>query len=119
MRFFHQYLGIGLIAVFAAIGIWGLVAWFRNRDPGRGFWGLLVAAQVGIGIQLVAGAILFSLGGRRPWLHYAYGLFPILVLIVAHRMSRKLPGLEWAAFAIAGLVSSGLLLRGYVTGLGG
>lgn len=117
MQLFHQYLGIGLTAVFAAIGIWGIGAWLRNRDPGRAFWGLLAGAQVGIGIQFIAGAVLFAMGGRRPWLHYAYGLFPILLLIVAHRMSRRLPGLEWVGFSIACLISSGLLLRAYLTGL--
>ncbi|MGH9194692.1 MAG: hypothetical protein ACRD1T_03010, partial [Acidimicrobiia bacterium] len=63
--------------------------------------------------------VLFALGGRRPWLHYAYGGFPIVVIVAAHRLSRRIEGLEWVAFAVAGAVNFGLLLRGFMTGTGG
>ena len=112
----HRFLGVALIAIFGSFGVWGLVAWFRNLDPGRGFWWLIAAAQVGVGLQALLGVVLFVSGGRRTWLHYAYGIFPVLLLIVAHRSGKRLKGLEWLAFAFVGLVSAGLLLRGFMTG---
>ena len=118
LNLLHRALGIALIAIFGSFGIWGLVAWFRNRDPGRGFWLLIAAGQVAIGLQAVLGILLFVTDGRRTWLHYAYGIFPVLLLIVAHRSGKRLKGLEWLAFALVGLVSVGLLLRGYMTGSG-
>jgi hypothetical protein len=119
VNFLHRYLGIALIAIFGIFGVWGLIAWFRNRDPGAVFWGLVATAQVGIGLQAVLGGILLVTAGRRPWLHYAYGVFPILLLVIAHRLSKRLAGLEWIGFAFAGLISVGLLLRAYTTGGGG
>jgi hypothetical protein len=62
--------------------------------------------------------VLLAMGGSQSLLHYAYGIFPALVLIVAHRFSKRFPGIEWAVFALAGLVIFGLLLRGYMTGIG-
>ena len=118
MNLLHRYLGVALIAIFGAFGVWGLVAWFRNRDPGGGFWALLAAGQIVIGAQAVLGAILLVTAGRRPWLHYAYGIFPVLLLFLAHRLSKRLSGLEWLGFAFAGLISVGLLLRAYMTGTG-
>lgn len=120
MSLVHTYLGLGLISIFALIAVWGGVSAIRNKHPGRGFWWLLTAGQVGLGLQVIAGIALFASGARRPWLHYAYGGFPILVLAFVHRFSKKrLPGLEWAAFAVAGLVIAGLLTRGYMTGTPG
>ena len=58
-------------------------------------------------------------GARRPWLHYSYGIFPVLVLAVAHRISKKYQGIEWAVFAVAAFVIVGLLVRAYMTGTAG
>jgi hypothetical protein len=118
MPIFHNALGATLAAVFFVIFVWGTVAWIRNRDPGRWFWGLLGVGQAMIGLQVLAGGILLLMGHRRPWLHYSYGLFAVLVLIVAHRLSRKYTGVAWAVFAVAGLVVTGLLGRAYMTGVG-
>lgn len=114
----HAYFGLALVAVFLVLGVWGLISWFRNRHPGEWFWRTLAVGQVGLGIQLIVGLILFVLGRRRSLLHYAYGIFPILVLVIAHRYSKRLEGLEWAVFAFAGFVNFGLLLRAYMTGMG-
>lgn len=114
----HSWIGLALVALFLLIGLVGLFFWIRNTDPGVWFWRMVAAGQVGIGLQAITGIVLLAAGGRRPWLHYAYGVFPALVLVVAHRLSRRFAGIEWAVFALAGLVSFGLLLRGYMTGLG-
>lgn len=117
MVFTHQYLGLVLVWLFLLIALWGLAGWLRNRDPSALFWRGVAAAQIGLGLQVVVGIFLYLVGGRRPpILHYAYGLFPILVMFAAHRISRRLTGLEWAVFSFAGLVNFGLLLRAYMTG---
>ena len=113
----HQFIGLAVASVFLALSIWGLVSWIRNRDPGASFWRLLATGQVGLGLQVLVGAGLLLLRGGQPWLHYVYGIFPVLVLFVAHRSSKRFEGLEWAAFAVAGFFIFGLQLRGYMTGL--
>lgn len=113
----HRIVGLALAGTFLALFIWGLIAWLRNRHPGQAFWRVLAGAQAGIGVLAMTGVMSFALGGRRPLLHYAYGAFPVVVLVFAHRFARKLEGLEWAAFALAGLFNFGLLARGFMTGL--
>ena len=119
MRLIHQYLGLGIGGAFLLLSLWGLFQWIRNADPSPLYYRLLAAAQVGLALQVIVGIVMF-LGFRDgPFnaLHMIYGGFPILVLIAAHRYSAKLQGLEWVAFAVAGLFIFGLQLRGYMTGL--
>lgn len=119
LRTIHGEFGLGAAFLFLIIALWGVVFWIRNRDPGSFFWRLVAAAQVGVGIQIVLGiAMLATQKGRPEWLHYAYGTFPVLTLVVAHVYSKKAKGLEWVAFGIVGLVNFGLMYRGYMTGQG-
>lgn len=118
MSTFHTYLGLAVAALFLLLFLWATVAWIRNRHPAPAFWNTLTITQVGLAILAVTGIAVFAFGGRQPWLHYAYGGFPILIVIFAHRISGRFEGLEWAVFGIAGLVNFGLLTRGFMTGLG-
>jgi len=113
----HRFIGIAIAAAFLALSLWGLVSWIRNSDPGASFWRLLAAGQVALGLQVLVGVGMLLLRGGQPFLHYVYGIFPVLVLFVAHRSSKRFQGLEWAAFAIAGFFIFGLQLRGYMTGI--
>lgn len=112
----HRFVGLGIAAIFALLAVWGLVLWIRNRNPGQGFWYVLAAGQIGLGVQVLFGVVMFFLRGGMDPLHYVYGAFPILVLLAAHRFSRNFQGLEWVAFALAGLFIFGLQLRGFMTG---
>ncbi|MEO7803143.1 MAG: hypothetical protein ABIS18_01495 [Actinomycetota bacterium] len=115
----HRGFGILLGAAFLLMGVWGMLAWFRNKDPGSGFWRLLAGCQVGIGVQALIALVLFFLTApedRPNPLHYLYGAFPVVALVFAHRFSVKLKGIEWVAFAIAGLFIFGLQVRGFMTG---
>lgn len=112
----HRFVGLGIAAIFGLLAVWGLVLWMRNRDPGQGFWRLLAVGQVGLGVQVLFGIVMFFLRGGMEPLHYVYGAFPLLVLFAAHRYSRNFKGLEWVAFALAGLFIFGLQLRGFMTG---
>lgn len=112
----HQVLGLLLAGIFGAISLGGLISWIANKDPGAWFWRLLAAGQAGLGLQLLVGSLVLLTHGSRSILHYMYGGFPVLVLLFVHRTSRRMKGLEWAAFAAASFFIFGLQLRGYVTG---
>lgn len=117
-------MGYSVPAGFALLALWTLYAFVRNRSPGAWFWHLLAALQVIIGVQVIVGGVLY-LDGQRPsttgpeWLHYVYGgLFPAVVLVVAHRFARRLDGVAWLAFGVAAVVNFGLTFRALQTGLG-
>ena len=116
MTDFHRYIGLALAGLFLLIFFWAVVSWFRNKHPGPWFWRSLAVAQIALAGPALTGAILFLIGNRPHILHFAYGAFPILVLVAAHRLSKRFEGLEWALFGIAGLVNFGLLVRGFMTG---
>jgi hypothetical protein len=119
MPTFHKFLGGSVAAIFLALFVWGTIFWILNKNPGRYFWGLLGLGQVLLGLQVLAGVILLAMGRSRIWLHYSYGLFSLLVLYTAHRISKKFEGVEWAVFAVASVVVFGLLVRAYMTGTAG
>ncbi len=118
----HVAIGIAIISAFALLALWGLFAKVFRREPGKWYWRLLAAAQVAIGVQVVAGVILLLMGDRRPLLHYGYGaLFPAFVLSYAHQMARNPQARwrPWVIFSWAALFCFGLTLRALMTGLAG
>jgi hypothetical protein len=82
---FHVGLGVALIAVNAAAGLWGAWCWWR-RWPGRGFWPLLRVGQGLVMLQALDGAILLIAGYDLPQLHLIYGLMPLGVSFVAEQL---------------------------------
>ena len=85
MTAFHIALGVALIAVNAAAGLYGTFAWWRDTSA-PGFWPLLRAGQVLVLIQALDGAILLLMGKDLPPLHLIYGLVPIGVSFVAEQL---------------------------------
>ncbi|MBA2425710.1 MAG: hypothetical protein H0V60_01355 [Actinobacteria bacterium] len=124
MDILHRYVGFAIPAGFAVMWLWAIYAFVRNRDPGGGYWILLAALQVVIGIQLVVGTALFATGARPQsngpsWLHYVYGAaFPALMLILAHRYAKRVTRFPWAVFAVAAFLNSASTFRALQTGLG-
>ncbi len=114
----HRFVGFAVVGLFALGWLWGLAAKLVRRDPGEWFWRWLAAVQVVTGGQAVIGTALFALGRRQQLLHYAYGLFPLLVLAIAHAVARRYQGEPWVPFAWAAFFSFGLTLRALTTGLG-
>jgi hypothetical protein len=123
----HKYIGYAVVSALGLLWLWPLVTWLvgkamrRRMEPGRGFWPFLAVIQVTLAIQVVAGLILLGTHGvsAEPVLHYLYGsLFPIIVLVVAHVVARKLERDQWVPFAYAGFFCFGLTLRALFTGLG-
>jgi hypothetical protein len=82
---FHIVLGVALIAVNAAAGLWGAWCWWRWWQ-GRGFWPLLRVGQGLVMLQAVDGAILLIAGYDLPELHLIYGLVPLGVSFVAEQL---------------------------------
>lgn len=125
MSDFHRYIAYSIPAGFALLAIYALVSFIRNKAPGDPFWKLLGGLQVVLGIQVVAGGIMYLFMNLRPqsngpeWLHYVYGgLFPVALLTFAHRVARKNESLAWIVFGGVGFVIFGLTFRALQTGLG-
>jgi heme A synthase len=79
----HIAVGVCLIALNAAAGIVGGIAWYRDR-PSIPFWYLLRAAQVSVFVQALLGGILVVTNHEpKEGLHYLYGILPILVSFIA------------------------------------
>lgn len=120
----HRLVAYAVPAGFALLTLGALFTFLRNREPGAWYWSLLAAVQVVLGVQVVVGVILFLMGNRArtegpDWLHYVYGgLFPLAVLVAAHRFASRHAGAEVAVFGFASLVAFGLTFRALQTGLG-
>ncbi len=79
----HIAVGVCLIALNAAAGIVGGIAWYRNR-PSIPFWYLLRAAQVSVFVQALLGGLLVVTNHEpKEGLHYLYGILPLLVSFIA------------------------------------
>lgn len=79
----HIAVGICLIALNAAAGLIGGVAWYHDR-PSVPFWYLLRAAQVSVFIQaLLGGLLLVTNHEPEEGLHYLYGILPLAISFIA------------------------------------
>ena len=79
----HIAVGVCLIALNAAAGVVGGIAWYRDRAS-IPFWYLLRAAQVSVFAQALLGGILVVTNHEpKEGLHYLYGILPILVSFIA------------------------------------
>ena len=85
MTVVHIAIGVGLIVVNAAAGLWGLWGWWRRRHA-PGFWPLLRVGQALVILQAIDGAILLLLGRDLPELHLIYGLVPLGVSFIAEQL---------------------------------
>ena len=85
MTALHIALGVTLIAVNAVAGLYGGLAWWRDR-PAPGFWPLLRTGQALVMIEAVDGAVLLITGEELPELHLIYGLLPLAVSFFAEQL---------------------------------
>jgi hypothetical protein len=120
----HEYIAYAIPAGWALLALWAGVSFLRDKAPRDLFWTLLAALQVAVGVQAVIGAILFVMGHRPAsrgpsWLHYVYGaLFPLFVLVLAHRYARRYESISWVVFGIAAFLVFASTFRALQTGLG-
>ena len=79
----HIAVGVLLIALNAAAGLVGGIAWYRNRAS-IPFWYLLRAAQAAVFLQALLGGLLVVTGHEpEESLHYLYGILPLVVSFIA------------------------------------
>lgn len=79
----HIAVGVCLIALNAAAGVVGGIAWYRDRTS-IPFWYLLRAAQVSVFVQALLGGLLVVTNHEpKEGLHYLYGVLPIVVSFIA------------------------------------
>jgi hypothetical protein len=81
----HIALGVALIAVNLAAGLYGGWAWWQWRDA-PGFWPLLRTGQVLVAVEAAIGLVLWIGGDELPPLHLVYGLTPLGVSFVAEQL---------------------------------
>jgi hypothetical protein len=81
----HIAIGVALLAVNLAAGLWGAWCWWRVRDA-PGFWPLLRTGQALVMVQAVDGGILVLMGRELPDLHLVYGLVPLGVSFLAEQL---------------------------------
>src|SRR3954454_15036228 len=80
---FHIAIRICLIALNAAAGVVGGLAWYRDR-PSIPFWYLLRAAQASVFAQALLGGLLVVTNHEpEEGLHYLYGILPLVVSFIA------------------------------------
>jgi hypothetical protein len=96
----HLIVGVLVLVTNLAAGVWGGLAWWRER-PAVGFWYLLRVAQAAVVLQVMLGAILVLSGHQAiDDLHYVYGVLPLLVTLLAEAAragaaERELTGLDF------------------------
>jgi len=79
----HIAVGVLLIALNAAAGLVGGIAWYRDRAS-IPFWYLLRSAQVAVFLQALLGGLLVVTNHEpEDSLHYLYGILPLFVSFVA------------------------------------
>jgi len=81
----HIALGLAVVTVNLAAGVWGGWAWWQAREA-RGFWPLLRTGQALVAIQAALGGALLLAGKDLPPLHLVYGLTPLVVALLAEQL---------------------------------
>ncbi|MBA3371998.1 MAG: hypothetical protein M3425_02230 [Actinomycetota bacterium] len=125
----HGYVvGVVLIGTWATICGWSLALRFTRYEHTPTFWRVVSFGQILLALQLLIGLMLLVLGkspgpeggGATLAFHLAYGvIFPLLTLIVGHRVAREGRYNPHAVFAVVGLVCFGLTARAFMVGVGG
>jgi hypothetical protein len=107
----HMVVGTLLIVTNAIVGIWGLIAYRRNRPPAGIYMQLLALAQATLGLILLS-------DGYRPGdkLHFAYGLLPLLAIAYPYALRGEDGRKNLLYFALGATVVAALGVRAYMTG---
>ena len=124
----HGYvLGFVIIGSWAVICGWALVLRFLPYEETPTFWRAVSLAQILLLAQVLVGLVLFLMGrtpgpggGRTIAFHLAYGLvFPLITLVVGHKVARNGNYKPHSVFAVVGLVMFGLTARSWMVGTAG
>jgi hypothetical protein len=113
----HALVGLLVIGVPAATGIWTVVVYRRGRDPGHLHRHLIALSQTLLVAQVGLGLLLLSDEQRAAdELHYAYGTLALLAVLSPwlYAPAEVRRRLLW--FAGATLLAAALAVRAYLTG---
>jgi hypothetical protein len=114
----HDRLATTVLLFMAAIGIWGLLSYFKGESLGGSLSGALVIGQFLIVAQGLFGAALF-IDGFRPatMIHLLYGFTAVLVLpFVWSYVKDRHPRQSLLFYSLVALFIAGLAVRGMTTG---
>jgi hypothetical protein len=112
----HQAVGLLVLAVCAAGGALGLIAYARGREPGVLARQLLALVQTVLVAQVALGLLLLS-DDRRAGddLHYAYGTLALVAVLAPWMYAPTEPRSRLLWFAGATLLAGALAVRAYTT----
>lgn len=82
MRAFHENWALVVVAVNILAGLWGLVATWMKREPGRAFWAAIIAGQAALALQVTIGVTLMR-RVKPPSTHVFYGFMLLFVAVLA------------------------------------
>lgn len=113
----HDRLSTTVMLYMAALGLWGLVAWFRGQALSASLGGALVIAEVLVLVQVGAGLLLVADSLRPPTAtHYLYGITAILALPFAWSWLRGRDQRQaLLIYSLLALFIFGLAVRGAMT----
>jgi hypothetical protein len=81
----HATVGTLVMLTSLSAGLWGAWSWWR-ADPQPRFWTLLRTSQAVLGVQVILGAVLLTMGKEPASLHVLYGLLPLGTSFVAEQL---------------------------------
>jgi hypothetical protein len=112
----HQTVGILVLAVCAAAGALGALAYLRRREPGAVSRHALALVQTVLVAQVALGLLLLS-DDRRAGddLHYAYGSLALLAVLAPWMYAPAEPRRRLAWFTGTTLLAGALAVRAYTT----
>lgn len=120
----HGYNFFLICAAALVSGIWGLILYFRKREPQRPWYiSLYVVAVLGL-LQGLLGVTLVLLGQKPAggvdlyWLHYVYGGIVVFALPVAvtYTTNGKNKRRDTLIYSLAVLILAAASVRGWITG---
>jgi hypothetical protein len=116
----HERLSVSAMIFWAAVGVWGVVAFLRGGGLSGSLAGALVIGQGLVVVQVLAGVGLVALGVRPPEpTHYLYGATAVLVLPFAWSYLRQRDQRQaLLIYSLLALFIAGLAIRGMTTGQG-
>ncbi len=111
----HEWNAVLVIAACAAAGVAALAA-RRWRVRGNLVANLIALSQTLVAAQIGIGLLLLADDKRAPErLHYAYGVFALLALLAPFLYAPSDPRARLLWFGVAALVAAALAVRAYMT----
>ena len=114
----HCRIGLSVIFFALALGVWGVVAFFRGSGVSNNYRGALVIGELLVIGQALVGVLLVVTGHWPPdVLHFLYGIVVVLMWVMTYiytkgAMTRR----EVLIYAVVSFFIMGLAIRGIMTG---